>query len=59
MRNQRKKRTGRYAFLFPAFIGLGAGLGALLHNVGLGTATGAAVGATLSWVGSLFEERPD
>ncbi|MGD8814931.1 MAG: hypothetical protein PVI78_10715 [Anaerolineales bacterium] len=40
-------KPNRYLFLFPASLGLGTGIGAALHNVGMGIAIGAAVGVTL------------
>jgi hypothetical protein len=54
MQNQPKKSTRRSFFLIHAFIGLGTGKGALLNNVDMGTA----IGAALSRVRSLIEERP-
>jgi uncharacterized membrane-anchored protein len=47
MRQRTKTRENKYWFIFPICLGLGTGLGALLRNVGLGLAIGAAVGTTL------------
>ena len=44
----------KYAFIFPACLGLGTGVGALLHNVGVGIALGAVFGMVLSLVGWYF-----
>lgn len=44
----------KYAFLFPACLGLGTGVGALLHNVGVGIGLGAVFGTVLSLVGWYF-----
>lgn len=41
----------KYAFLFPACLGLGTGVGALMHNVGVGLGLGAVLGTILSLVG--------
>jgi uncharacterized membrane-anchored protein len=47
MGQRTRKRENRYWFIFPICLALGTGLGALLHNVGLGLGIGAAVGTTL------------
>lgn len=44
-------------FLFPAFTGLGTGLGLLFQNAGTDITIGVAVGAALSLTGALLEER--
>jgi hypothetical protein len=47
---EKAKRTAvsSFAWLFPAALGLGTGMGALLHNIGVGLGIGAAVGVTAS-----------
>jgi hypothetical protein len=46
-----ERPENKYAFIFPACIGIGTGIGALLHNVGLGIGIGAVVGTILSLIG--------
>lgn len=45
------RQEHKYAFLFPAGLGIGTALGALIHNIGLGLAIGAGIGTTLSLIG--------
>ena len=57
-RNTRKVRS-YFPILFPAALGLGTGLGALIHNVGVGLALGAGVGVAASLLAEWFVERRD
>jgi len=53
------RSENKYTFLFPACLGLGTGVGALLHNVGLGIGLGAVLGTVLSLVGWYFSNLKD
>lgn len=39
------------AILFPVCLGIGTGIGALIHNIGVGIAVGAGMGTILNLVG--------
>ena len=56
MREKQPRNKSSYTIIFPICLGLGTGLGALMHNVGVGLGIGAIIGAllvSLSWI--LFE----
>lgn len=52
-----KKRKTVFGILFPACLGLGVGLGALMHNIGVGLAIGAGTGTLLSLFGEYYFNR--
>jgi hypothetical protein len=54
MKGNRSGSDKLVAFIFPACIGFGTGIGALIHNVGLGIASGAVVGTVLSLIGQFL-----
>jgi hypothetical protein len=47
----RKRPENKYTFIFPACLGIGTGIGALMHNVGMGIGIGALVGTILGLIG--------
>jgi hypothetical protein len=51
-----KKSQHRLYWLFPAFLGLGTGIGALTGNIGVGLSIGAGVGTLLSLLGYWWED---
>lgn len=48
MEPKKKKREHGSTILFPACLGMGVGLGALIRNIGVGLAIGAGIGTILS-----------
>jgi hypothetical protein len=54
MEQRAKKRENKYYFIFPICLSLGTGLGALIHNVGLGLGIGAAAGTILGLLAYYF-----
>jgi len=57
MEQNMKKRKTVFGILFPACLGLGVGLGALMHNIGVGLAIGAGTGTLLSLLGEYYFNR--
>jgi len=57
MKQEKKKKDSKYFLIFPIFLGLGTGLGALIRNVGLGMAIGAAVGTPLALLAEYYLGR--
>ncbi|HEY68973.1 MAG TPA: hypothetical protein G4O08_00130 [Anaerolineae bacterium] len=57
MRKNKTNQPNRFLFLFPASIGLGTGIGAALHNIGVGMAIGSAMGVTLVLLFETLEQR--
>ncbi|MGD8759125.1 MAG: hypothetical protein PVJ07_02610 [Anaerolineales bacterium] len=53
----KKRRVSYFGLLFPVGIGLGVAIGALLHNIGVGMAFGAAIGVTASLLTDWLSER--
>lgn len=51
MRNKWSRADTFAGIVFPASIGIGTGLGALIHNIGLGMSIGVALGTILSLLG--------
>ena len=48
MEHRKRDSENVFSILFPAFLGLGVGLGALIRNIGVGLAIGAGMGSFLS-----------
>jgi len=48
MEQRNRNRKVIISILFPACLGLGVGLGALIRNIGVGLVIGAGMGTTLS-----------
>jgi len=48
MEQRKRESENVFSILFPAFLGLGVGLGALIRNIGVGLAIGAGMGSFLS-----------
>lgn len=49
---QKQSRADTFvAIIFPVCLGIGTGIGALIHNVGVGLGIGAAIGTILSLTG--------
>jgi hypothetical protein len=57
MEQRKKKRENLFSFVFPACLGLGVGLGALIRNIGVGLAIGAGIGTILSLLAELYISR--
>jgi hypothetical protein len=57
MKQEKVKRENKYFLIFPIFLGLGTGVGALIRNVGLGLAIGAAVGTPLALLAEYYLGR--
>jgi hypothetical protein len=51
MTGKSKPTENKFAFLFPAGIGMGVAVGALIHNIGVGMALGAVIGTICSLLG--------
>ena len=51
MAGKLKPVENKFAFLFPAGIGIGVAVGALIHNIGVGMAFGAVAGMICSLLG--------
>ncbi|MGD2157560.1 MAG: hypothetical protein PVG14_05205 [Anaerolineales bacterium] len=49
---QKQSRVDTFVgIIFPVCLGIGTGIGALIHNVGVGIAIGAAIGTILNLTG--------
>ena len=46
-----QKRSRYVSIIFPLCLGIGTGIGALIHNIGVGLAIGAVIGTFSSLVG--------
>lgn len=57
MASEAKKPENRYAFLFPAGLGIGVAIGAVIHNIGVGLAIGAFMGTLGSLIGAYLSEH--
>lgn len=59
MAPESKKPENRFAFLFPAGLGIGVAIGAVIHNIGVGLAIGAFIGTLGSLIGFYLSENTD
>lgn len=49
----------RFAFLFPAGLGIGVAIGALIQNIGVGLVFGVFIGTLGSLIGAHLSERAE
>jgi hypothetical protein len=51
MKHNRSRYNTLVTIIFPACLGIGTAIGALIHNIGLGLAIGAGVGTIFNLIG--------
>jgi hypothetical protein len=60
MKRNHSRNEQLLTIVFPACLGLGTAIGALIHNIGVGLAIGAGIGTVISFIGySLIKPDSD